>query len=193
MAHNRVFTTGQAAKLCRISQQTLIRCFDQGTLKGYRVPGSSHRRITEAELRKFMLENGIPTDLLDPLSWPVLVATEDPAQYAAVTTVFKPPRFNVLGQAASSFAFAMSISELRLGVIVLSVRSRPTDLHECLDRIHTKLPEQVIVVAIADVPGLPELSKQLSKDQRIDYVIPEAFDPEALLEWVEQRIEQLAA
>ena len=40
-----VFTTGEAAKICKVSQQTIIRCFDSGQLKGFRVPGSRFRRI----------------------------------------------------------------------------------------------------------------------------------------------------
>ena len=33
-----VFTTGEAAKICKVSQQTIIRCFDNGQgLKGFRV------------------------------------------------------------------------------------------------------------------------------------------------------------
>ena len=30
-----VFTTGEAAKICKVSQQTIIRCFDSGQLKGF--------------------------------------------------------------------------------------------------------------------------------------------------------------
>jgi excisionase family DNA binding protein len=63
-----VFTTGRAAKICRISQQTIIRCFDNGTLEGFHIPGSSHRRIPRAKLEKFMTDNGIPMDLLPPLN-----------------------------------------------------------------------------------------------------------------------------
>ena len=33
-----VFTTGEAAKICKVSQQTIIRCFDNGQLKG--LPGA---------------------------------------------------------------------------------------------------------------------------------------------------------
>ena len=36
-----VFTTGEAAKICKVSQQTIIRCFDSGQLKGFRVPGGA--------------------------------------------------------------------------------------------------------------------------------------------------------
>ena len=55
-----VFTTGEAAKICKVSQQTIIRCFDSGQLKGFRVPGSRFRRIPRDQLYAFMRDNGIP-------------------------------------------------------------------------------------------------------------------------------------
>ena len=57
-----VYTTGEAAKICRISQQTIIRCFDKGYIKGFRVPGSRFRRIPKEMLCEFMEDNGIPSD-----------------------------------------------------------------------------------------------------------------------------------
>ena len=55
-----VFTTGEAAKICRVSQQTIIRCYDTGALKGFRVPGGSRfRRIPKNFLIRFMAENGM--------------------------------------------------------------------------------------------------------------------------------------
>ena len=41
LASKQVFTTGEAAELCKVSQQTIIRCFDRGRLTGFRVPGSA--------------------------------------------------------------------------------------------------------------------------------------------------------
>src|SRR5690606_13730789 len=58
----KVFTTGEAAEICKVSQQTIIRCFDSGRLQGFRVPGSRFRRIPRDELLRFMRENEIPTD-----------------------------------------------------------------------------------------------------------------------------------
>lgn len=60
-----VYTTGEAAKICKVSQQTIIRCFDSGQLKGFRVPGSRFRRIPRDQLFLFMRDNGIPTDALE--------------------------------------------------------------------------------------------------------------------------------
>ena len=62
MSTKTVFTTGEAARICKVSQQTIIRCFDNGTLKGFRVPGSRFRRIPREQLFQFMKENGIPAN-----------------------------------------------------------------------------------------------------------------------------------
>jgi excisionase family DNA binding protein len=59
-----LFTTGEAAEICKISQQTIIRCFDSGKLDGFRIPGSRFRRIPRDSLLRFMKENGIPLDNL---------------------------------------------------------------------------------------------------------------------------------
>jgi two-component system OmpR family response regulator len=58
----KIFTTGEAAQLCKISQQTIIRCFDSGRVRGFRVPGSRFRRIPREELLRFMRANNIPID-----------------------------------------------------------------------------------------------------------------------------------
>jgi two-component system response regulator RpaA len=58
-ADKQVFTTGEAAKICNVSQQTIIRCFDSGRLNGFKVPGSRFRRIPKPELVRFMQQNGM--------------------------------------------------------------------------------------------------------------------------------------
>ena len=75
----QVFTTGEAADLCKVSQQTIIRCFDAGRLNGFRVPGSRFRRIPREELVKFMRANDIPTDGFVTGKRRVLVVDDDPA------------------------------------------------------------------------------------------------------------------
>ena len=74
-----VFTTGEVAKICKVSQQTVIRCFDKGRLKGFRVPGSRFRRIPRDALLSFMKANGIPMDQLDSGERRVLVVDDDEA------------------------------------------------------------------------------------------------------------------
>ena len=60
-----VFTTGAAAVVCRLSQHTIIRSIDSGQLIGFKVPGSSHRRIARSDLLSFMRTNKLPLDLVE--------------------------------------------------------------------------------------------------------------------------------
>ena len=72
-----LFTTGEAAEICRVSQQTIIRCFDSGRLEGFRVPGSKFRRIPRESLMKFMKDNTIPLNGLETGKKKVLVVDDD--------------------------------------------------------------------------------------------------------------------
>ena len=75
----RIFTTGEAAEICKVSQQTIIRCFDSGRLTGFRVPGSKFRRIPRDELIRFMRSNNIPLDVIEGSTRRVLVVDDDSA------------------------------------------------------------------------------------------------------------------
>lgn len=82
-----VFTTGEAALLCGVSQQTIIRCFDSGRLNGFRVPGSRFRRIPRLELIAFMNENEIPVDALVDFKHRILVVDDDESVLQLVTEI----------------------------------------------------------------------------------------------------------
>lgn len=55
-----VFTTGQAAKFCKVAPRTVQKWFDSGRLRGYRIPGSQDRRIPREHLIKFLKDHGLP-------------------------------------------------------------------------------------------------------------------------------------
>ncbi len=59
---NKVFTTGQVAKICNVAPKTVTKWFDNGHIKGYRRPGSKDRRIPVKELIKFMKSYEIPIE-----------------------------------------------------------------------------------------------------------------------------------
>ena len=76
-AEKDVYTTGEVAEICKVSQQTVIRCFDSGRLGGFRIPGSKFRRIPRDALVKFMKDNGMPLDNLETGHRKVLVVDDD--------------------------------------------------------------------------------------------------------------------
>lgn len=55
----RVYTTVDLAKVCKVSLRTVIRWVDEGKLISFRTPGG-HRRVREADLLKFLDHYQIP-------------------------------------------------------------------------------------------------------------------------------------
>ena len=114
-----VFTTGEVAEICRLSQQTIIRCFDNGQLGGFRVPGSKFRRIPRDRLLKFMKEHGIPLDTLESDKIKVLVVDDDPDIVELfVTTLKKDGRFEVR-TARTGFDAGVEANRFRPDIVVL--------------------------------------------------------------------------
>ncbi|MHC4696058.1 MAG: response regulator [Planctomycetota bacterium] len=100
-----VYTTGEVAQICKVSQQTVIRCFDSGRLKGFRVPGSRFRRIPRDSLLSFMKSNQIPLDKLDSGRKRVLVVDDDEAIVEMfVDLLERDGRFEVKTAATGYFA-----------------------------------------------------------------------------------------
>ncbi|UCD30134.1 MAG: response regulator [Planctomycetota bacterium] len=60
-----VLTTGQVAKICNVAPRTVSKWFDNGQLRGYRIPGSKDRRIPLQQLIRFMKAHKIPMDGLE--------------------------------------------------------------------------------------------------------------------------------
>ncbi len=116
-----VFTTGEAAKICKVSQQTIIRCFDNGQLKGFRVPGSRFRRIPREALYKFMKDNGIPTDALESGKRKLLLVDDDTDLVDLLCKFLQEDgRFEVR-TATNGFDAGMMVKEYRPDIILLDV------------------------------------------------------------------------
>ena len=114
-----VYSTGEAAKICRVSQQTIIRCFDSGKLQGFYVPGSRFRRIPRDSLARFIKENGIPLSNLDSGKKKVLVV-DDEADIVEILSeaLTTDGRFEVK-TAACGYDAGLLTQQFRPDVIVL--------------------------------------------------------------------------
>ena len=152
-----VFTTGEAARICKVSQQTIIRCFDSGQLKGFRVPGSRFRRIPRETLHRFMKENGIPTDALDNDKREVLLVDDDVDLVEVVKTALeKDGRFDVK-VANNGFDAGMIVKEHRPELIVLDVMLPDINGREVCQRVRSD--NQLEEVKILCISGMVEPDK----------------------------------
>ena len=176
-----VFTTGEAAKICKVSQQTIIRCFDNGQLKGFRVPGSRFRRIPREMLYKFMKDNGIPTDALESGRRKVLLVDDD-TELVEVMTKFleEDGRFEVK-IATTGFDAGMLVKEYRPDLLVLDVMLPDINGKEVCQRVRAdNTMEEVRILCIS---GMIEEDK--IQDLRLagaDDFMHKPFDAEQLIE-----------
>ena len=157
MRTKTVYTTGEAAKICKVSQQTIIRCFDSGQLKGFRVPGSRFRRIPRETLHRFMKENGIPTDALDNDKREVLLVDDDLDLVDVVKGALdKDGRFDVK-VANNGFDAGMIVKEHRPELIVLDVMLPDINGREVCQRVRSD--NQLEEVKILCISGMVEPDK----------------------------------
>ena len=157
MSMKTVFTTGEAAKICKVSQQTIIRCFDNGTLKGFRVPGSRFRRIPRDQLFAFMKDNGIPTDALESGKRKVLIVDDDVELVALMVDVFeRDGRFDVRS-ANNGFDAGMLVKEFRPDLVVLDVMLPDINGKEVCQRVRSD--SNLEAVKIICISGMVEQDK----------------------------------
>lgn len=125
MTENRakdVYTTGEVAGICKISQQTVIRCFDSGRLKGFRVPGSRFRRIPRDSLISFMKTNSIPLDQLESGRRRVLVVDDDDAIVDMFTELLERDGRFEYRTASTGYQAGMITEQFRPDVLLLDFK-----------------------------------------------------------------------
>jgi excisionase family DNA binding protein len=114
-----LFTTGEAAEICRVSQQTIIRCFDAGRLEGFRVPGSRFRRIPLQSLIKFMKDNNIPLDAIESGKRKVLIVDDDPEIVELIVDVLERDGRFETQTASSGYEAGVATQRFRPELILL--------------------------------------------------------------------------
>jgi len=176
-----VFTTGEAAKICKVSQQTIIRCFDNGQLKGFRVPGSRFRRIPREALYKFMKDNGIPTDALESGKRKVLLVDDD-AELVELILKFldEDGRFETR-VAQNGFDAGMMVKEYHPDLIVLDVMLPDINGKEVCHRV--RADSTLEDVRILCISGMIEEDKiQELRLSGADDFLHKPFDIEELID-----------
>ncbi len=157
MTTKTVFTTGEAAKICKVSQQTIIRCFDNGSLKGFRVPGSKFRRIPREQLFLFMKDNGIPTDALESGKKKLLIVDDDEDLVELISDGFdRDGRFEIR-TANNGFDAGMGVKEFRPDLVILDVMLPDINGKEVCHRVRSD--PSLDSVKILCISGMVEHNK----------------------------------
>jgi excisionase family DNA binding protein len=176
-----VFTTGEAAKICKVSQQTIIRCFDSGQLRGFRVPGSRFRRIPRDILYRFMKENGIPTDALESGRRKALVVDDDEELVELIRDALEADGRFEIRVANNGFDAGMMVREYHPDIIVLDVMLPDINGKEVCQRVRSD--PALDDVKIICISGMVEQDKieDLKASGANDFM-QKPFEVESLIE-----------
>jgi excisionase family DNA binding protein len=181
MSTKTVFTTGEAARICKVSQQTIIRCFDNGTLKGFRVPGSRFRRIPRDQLFHFMKENGIPTDALESGKRKVLIVDDDEQLVELMVDVFERDKRFEIRTANNGFDAGMFVKEFRPDLVVLDVMLPDINGKEVCQRV--RADSSLEAVKIICISGMVEQDKVADlKEAGANEFLQKPFSVDRLIE-----------
>lgn len=168
LARQRVFTSGEAAALCAVSTRTVGKWVDTGRLEGFRLPGSSDRRVPRDALVRFMTRAGIPLGPLarDHRSVALLAGVGE--RWAAQLTQLLSPEFWAVRTCQTLLDAAALAATVRPDAVVLSAALGTGPCREAAARFRSVLPGAALIGVLADddrdaspydlaAPGLPAL------------------------------------
>ena len=146
----KAFTTGEVAKLTGLSQQTVIRCFDSGRIGGFRIPGSTSRRIPREELIRFMGEHDIPLDEAGTLAYRVLLIDDDPNTIEVVTQALEAMDRIGLDVASNAWEAGMMAASTDPDMVIISARLHDLNMEQVCRTLQGRgesKPMQLIALA----------------------------------------------
>ncbi len=126
----KVFTTGEVATLTGLSQQTVIRCFDSGRIGGFRVPGSSSRRIPREELERFMRTHQIPMGETETYDCRVLLIDDDQDTIEVVTKALEAMDRIGLEVASTAWEAGIMTVSTKPDIVIVSARLCDLDMEQ---------------------------------------------------------------
>ncbi len=180
----KVYTTGQVSRICQVATSTVNKWFDSGQLKGFRVPGSRHRRIPRENLADFLQENGIALETLDTATTStVLLVTRDSQLVAALERAL--PGFLKLAVAASGFEAGVQAEATRPTCTIIDYAIGNSTAERICRRLRPvgSSRELVVIALVAHETRLSSLERT-----HLDEVIHKPFDPALLAQHLQTLI-----
>ena len=116
----RVYTTGEVAKICDVTIRTVIKWFESGELKGYKIPNSRDRRIPRENLVAFMKKHGMPLNKLDlDVRRRILIADDEEGIRFMLVSCFKDIGLFDVETAASGLETGMKLASFKPHLLIL--------------------------------------------------------------------------
>lgn len=180
-----VLTTGEVAKICNVAPRTVSKWFDNGQIKGYRIPGSKDRRIPVSELVRFMKIHDMPTEAIPVGKLRVLIVDSDDDAAASLAQGLKTRGDYEVRTVGSNLQTGAVVQKFTPHVLVVNLLAKAIDAAGICDYIRGEEDLQTIkIIALADSLGSHE-SEALMRNG-FDACISDAGDVTEIIKKIEE-------
>jgi excisionase family DNA binding protein len=180
-----VLTTGDVAKICHVAPRTVSKWFDNGQLKGYRIPGSKDRRIPVSELIRFMKMHNMPTSALPVGKIRVLIADSNDKTASALADVLQSEADYEVKTVRSNFGTGAIVHKFAPHALLVSLLSEDIDAMSICECIHTHEDLRTIKI-IALVNNLSESESEALMQKGFDGYVPYSADAKEVIKRIEE-------
>ena len=180
-----VLTTGDVAKICHVAPRTVSKWFDNGQLKGYRIPGSKDRRIPVSELIRFMKMHNMPTSALPVGKIRVLIADSNDKTASALGDVLQNEADYEVKTVRSNFGTGAIVHKFAPHVLLVSLLSEDINAMSICACIHTNEDLRTIKI-IALVNGLSDSESEALLQKGFDGYVPYSADAKEVIRRIEE-------
>lgn len=146
-----VLTTGDVAKICHVAPRTVSKWFDNGQLKGYRIPGSKDRRIPMNELLRFMKAHNMPTSGVSVGKIRVLIVDSDEDAAGVLAETLRTRSDYDVQTVRSNFETGLIAQKFAPHVLLVNLFAQGIDAGDICTNIHGNEELQTIkIIAMAN-------------------------------------------
>jgi len=182
-----VLTTGDVAKICHVAPRTVSKWFDNGQLRGYRIPGSKDRRIPVSELIRFMKVHNMPTSDLAVGKIRVLIADSNEKTASALADILQSDAEYEVQIVQSNFETGSAIQKFTPHVLLISMMAEGIDAAAISKGIKDNEDLRTIKI-IALVNQLSESESAALLQKGFDGYVPYAADAVEVIKRIEEAI-----
>jgi len=180
-----VLTTGDVAKICHVAPRTVSKWFDNGQLKGYRIPGSKDRRIPVHELVRFMKMHNMPTSALPVGKIRVLIADSNEKTASALGDILRNEADYEVQTVRSNFSTGAVVHKFAPHVLLVSLLSEEIDAMSICENIHKHEDLRTIKI-IALVNNLSESESEALLQKGFDGYVHYSADAKEVIKKIEE-------
>lgn len=180
-----ILTTGEVAKICNVAPRTVSKWFDNGQLRGYRIPGSRDRRIPLEQLMRFMKAHGMPVTGLETGQTRLLIIDSDADLVDLLQSALSEQADYDVYVAATGFEAGAAVEKCLPHVILVDTGT--ADINpEAIAKFLRGKAELQDTRLVAMSGGVTEDQRQAWLQMGFDAVLAKPFEIRQIIELVER-------